>query len=156
MQSCLPIKYSGASRNDHQHWTLIYIYTLFCLNLTMTGLVISLELLFVAFTDAVSIPSTRNNNTSDSTQSGWSRQDVLTLIGICIAVVGVLAAVLVSSPGLRERLCMPFECKRNPHPAIRTTVPATTLAYASFQRRHSSHAIPLMQADMLTKFVRSQ
>ncbi|KAH6842072.1 hypothetical protein B0T12DRAFT_424433 [Alternaria alternata] len=79
----------------------------------MTRLVIPLELLFVAFADAVSIPSTRNNNnnnnTSDSVQLGWSRQDILTLIGVCIAVVGVLAAVLVSSPGLRERLCTPFE-----------------------------------------------
>jgi hypothetical protein len=80
----------------------------------MTRLVIPLELLFVAFADAVSIPSTRNNNTSDSVQLGWSRQDILTLIGVCIAVVGILAAVLVSSPGLRERLCTPFECKQDP------------------------------------------
>ena len=124
----------------------------------MTRLVIPLELLFVAFADAVSIPSTRNNNnnTSDSVQLGWSRQDILTLIGVCIAVVGILAAVLVSSPGLRERLCTPFECKQDPHPAIPITVPATILAHASFQRRHSSHATLLMQADMLTKFVRSQ
>jgi hypothetical protein len=122
----------------------------------MTRLVIPLELLFVAFADAVSIPSTRNNNnnnTSDSVQLGWSRQDILTLIGVCIAVVGVLAAVLVSSPGLRERLCTPFECKQDSHPAIPITVPATILAHASFQRRHSSNANLLMQADMLTKSV---
>ena len=59
----------------------------------MTRLVILLELLFVAFADAVSIPSMRNNNTSDSVQLGWSRQDTLTLIGVCVAVVGILVAV---------------------------------------------------------------
>jgi hypothetical protein len=103
----------------------------------MTRLVTLLELLFVAFTEAVSIPSTRDGGTSNSVQLGWSRQDVLTLISVCIAVIGVLTAVLVSAPGLRERLCKPFECKRNPHLAIRATVPVTALAHVSFQRRHS-------------------
>jgi hypothetical protein len=103
----------------------------------MTRLVTLLELLFVAFTEAVSIPSTRDGGTSNSVQLGWSRQDVLTLISVCIAVIGVLTAVLVSAPGLRERLCKPFECKRNPHLAIRATVPVTALAHVSFQRRKS-------------------
>jgi hypothetical protein len=103
----------------------------------MTRLVTLLQLLFVAFTEAASIPFTRDGGTSNSVQLEWSRQDVLTLIGVCIAVIGVTTAVLVSAPGLRKGLCKPFECKRNPHPAIRAMVHTTALAHVSFQHRHS-------------------
>lgn len=40
----------------------------------------------------------------------WSKQDVLTLIGVCIAIVTVfigLAGLLVASPSTREWLCKP-------------------------------------------------
>jgi ABC-type phosphate transport system permease subunit len=42
----------------------------------------------------------------------WSKQDVLTLVGVCVGVVTVvigLFGVLVGSPKTREWLCRPFD-----------------------------------------------
>jgi ABC-type phosphate transport system permease subunit len=42
----------------------------------------------------------------------WSKQDVLTLVGVCVGVVTVvigLVGVLVASPKTREWLCRPFD-----------------------------------------------
>lgn len=44
-------------------------------------------------------------------QSQWSRQDVLTLAGVCVAIISVLIAlvsVMFSLPKLRKWLCRPF------------------------------------------------
>jgi phosphoglycerol transferase MdoB-like AlkP superfamily enzyme len=53
------------------------------------------------------------SNTAVTPASGqyWSKQDVLTLIGVCVGVITViigLAGVLVASPKIREWLCMPI------------------------------------------------
>jgi len=41
----------------------------------------------------------------------WSNEAIFTLVGVCVAVVGVLIGLL-SSPRLRQWLCKPFRCKR--------------------------------------------
>ncbi|EMD96123.1 hypothetical protein COCC4DRAFT_157301, partial [Bipolaris maydis ATCC 48331] len=44
-------------------------------------------------------------------ESQWSRQDVLTLAGVCVAIIAVLIAlvsVLFSPPKSRKWLCRPF------------------------------------------------
>jgi ABC-type phosphate transport system permease subunit len=53
------------------------------------------------------------SNTAVTPASGqyWSKQEVLTLIGVCVGVVTViigLVGVLVASPKIREWLCMPI------------------------------------------------
>ena len=43
----------------------------------------------------------------------WSKQDILTLIGVCVAVVTgfiALVGILIASPRTREWLCRPFDC----------------------------------------------
>ena len=40
----------------------------------------------------------------------WSNEAIFTLIGVCVAVAGILIG-LVSSPKLRQWLCKPFKCK---------------------------------------------
>jgi ABC-type phosphate transport system permease subunit len=47
-----------------------------------------------------------------ATDQRWSKQDVLTLVGVCVGVVTViigLVGVLVASPKTREWLCRPFD-----------------------------------------------
>lgn len=52
--------------------------------------------------------------TSNQAQTGWSRQDIFTLVSVCVAVAGILIGLLLASPRTREWLCKPFERKRNP------------------------------------------
>jgi len=49
--------------------------------------------------------------------SVWSNEAIFTLIGVCVAVVGILLG-LISSPKLRQWFCKPFRCKQPTHPAI--------------------------------------
>jgi ABC-type phosphate transport system permease subunit len=57
---------------------------------------------------AGSYPSVAVTPTNDQR---WSKQDVLTLVSVCVGVVTVvigLVGVLVASPKTREWLCRPF------------------------------------------------
>ena len=71
--------------------------------------------------EAFPTPSTRDVDlthhqdptTPDQAQTGWSRQDIFTLVSVCVAVAGILIGLLLASPKLREWLCHPFKCKRN-------------------------------------------
>jgi ABC-type phosphate transport system permease subunit len=52
-----------------------------------------------------------NTAVTPAIRQHWSKQDVLTLIGVCVGVVTVivgLVGVLVASPKIREWLCMPI------------------------------------------------
>jgi hypothetical protein len=90
----------------------------------MTLITVSLLVSYGASVGAVSIPSIHNDNlryaepstTTKIAGSHWSRQDVLTSISIGIAMLGILVAVLVATPSLREWCCKPFACKLNPSP----------------------------------------
>jgi ABC-type phosphate transport system permease subunit len=71
---------------------------------------------FVMHALAISIRSLAEDysNTAVTPASGqyWSKQDILTLIGVCVGVVTVivgLVGVLVASPKIREWLCMPIQ-----------------------------------------------
>jgi len=73
----------------------------------------------IAFTKAALVPSVRDVDTvnqqhpttSARAQTRWSRQDIFTLVSVCVAVVGIFIAVLVASPTLREWLYRPFHRK---------------------------------------------
>jgi len=73
----------------------------------------------IAITKASLIPNARHEDivnqqfpaTSARAQAGWSRQDIFTLVSVCVAVVGIFIAVLVASPTLREWLYRPFHSK---------------------------------------------
>ena len=61
------------------------------------------------------VPSYHQRPTSpDQAQTGWSRQDIFTLVSVCVAVAGILIGLLIASSNLREWLCDPVRCKRNP------------------------------------------
>jgi hypothetical protein len=84
----------------------------------MTSIVGVLALWFILCIEAVSIPSVRDGQSStlgDPAQTSWSRQDIFTLIGVCVAITSVLAGLLVGLPGLRGWLYKPFHRKLNPH-----------------------------------------
>jgi hypothetical protein len=49
-------------------------------------------------------------STQDTTV-GWSNEAIFTLIGVCIAALGILIGLL-SSPKLRQWLCKPLKCKQ--------------------------------------------
>jgi len=53
-------------------------------------------------------------STQDATV-GLSNEAILTLIGVCIAALGILIGLL-SSPKLRQWLCKPFKCKQQIQP----------------------------------------
>jgi hypothetical protein len=94
-------------------------------------LVLQFALLFPIDVLAVPIRSLPESSTSVAvTPAGgqhWSRQDILTLIGVCIAVVTViigLVGVLVASPATRDSLCAPVywsaqRVRRSKHPLFR-------------------------------------
>ena len=64
----------------------------------MRSLIVPLALSLDAFAEAVSLPSVHDSSSFESTQSEWSRQDVFTFISVCVAVAGILTAVLVAAP----------------------------------------------------------
>ena len=41
----------------------------------------------------------------------WSRQDIFTLIGVFVAVIGILVCLLLASSKLRELSWKPFHCE---------------------------------------------
>jgi hypothetical protein len=43
--------------------------------------------------------------------TAWSKEAILTLVGVCVAILGILVGLL-SSPKLRQWLCKPFKCKQ--------------------------------------------
>jgi hypothetical protein len=85
----------------------------------MTPLVItsiSLHIaLVVAFpTQAVrdaELISQQSSATSDRVPTGWSRQDIFTLVSVCVAIIGIFIGVLVASPAVRSFLYKPLHCK---------------------------------------------
>jgi hypothetical protein len=66
---------------------------------------------------------------SNQGQLGWSRQDVFTLVSVCVAIAGILIGALLASPILREWLCKPVHRKANP-------------AYAPSRDSSDSNALP--------------
>lgn len=88
--------------------------------------------IFVLFSstcaEAVSIPSGHDDISTgnpNANRKGWSRQDTITLAGVCVAVLGILIGVLVASPQLREWLCIPFRRKLNPYLEQQTSLNLT-------------------------------
>jgi hypothetical protein len=49
--------------------------------------------------------------THDQVPARWSRQDIFTLVSVCVAVIGIFIGVLVASPVVRKWLYTPFRCK---------------------------------------------
>jgi hypothetical protein len=84
----------------------------------MTSIIGVLVFWFIPCIEAVSIPSVRDGQSStpgDPARTSWSRQDIFTLIGVCVAITSILVGLLVALPGLRGWLCKPFHRKLNPH-----------------------------------------
>lgn len=101
------------TNSHHHHSTFVHLYTCLCSNRYMRSLIVSLALSLGAFAEAVSVPSVHDGNSSESTQSAWSRQDVFTFVSVCVAVAGIATAILVAAPRFREWCCKPFACKLN-------------------------------------------
>jgi hypothetical protein len=70
----------------------------------MTSIIGVLVLWFIPCIESVSIPSVRDGQSSilgNPAQTSWSRQDIFTLIGVCLAITSILVCLLIASPGLR-------------------------------------------------------
>jgi hypothetical protein len=86
------------------------------------SLIIALLLLSVASTEGSPILPVHNeqlrydhvSTDSNQQQLGWSRQDIFTLVSVCVAIAGIFIGALGASPTLREWLCKPFRCKATP------------------------------------------
>ncbi|KAH8627326.1 hypothetical protein IG631_17094 [Alternaria alternata] len=86
------------------------------------SLVIALLLLSVASTEGSPILPVHNEQPGydhvptdlNQQQLGWSRQDIFTLVSVCVAIAGIFIGALGASPTLREWLCQPFRCKATP------------------------------------------
>lgn len=84
-------------------------------------LVIAILLLSVASTKASPILPVHNeqlgydhvSTDSNQQQLGWSRQDIFTLVSVCVAIAGIFIGALGASPTLRVWLCKPIHCKAN-------------------------------------------
>lgn len=82
----------------------------------MTPLITAILLLPIALLDASPTLAIRGmaslkyeaSVTSDQVSTRWSRQDIFTLVSVCVAVVGIFIGVLVASPAVREWLYRPF------------------------------------------------
>ncbi|OAK95831.1 hypothetical protein IQ06DRAFT_352099 [Phaeosphaeriaceae sp. SRC1lsM3a] len=48
-------------------------------------------------------------NNRDSTHSTWTREEIITLVGVFVAVIGLLITLALSSPTLRHLLCSPYK-----------------------------------------------
>jgi hypothetical protein len=57
----------------------------------------------------VQIPSPPSMGPASPT---WSTEAILTLVGVIIAVTGLLITLVLSLPALRQRLCFSFGCER--------------------------------------------
>jgi uncharacterized membrane protein YcjF (UPF0283 family) len=44
--------------------------------------------------------------------TAWSNEAIFTLVGVCVAILGILIGLL-SSPKLRQWLCQPLKCKQS-------------------------------------------
>lgn len=55
------------------------------------------------------------------TEGGWSRQDMLTLASVCLAIVGIMIGALMASPKAREWLCKPFKSETGPTRLFRSS-----------------------------------
>jgi hypothetical protein len=55
--------------------------------------------------------SQQSSTTSDTISTRWSRQDIFTLVSVCVAVIGIFIGVLVASPAVRKWLYTPFHRK---------------------------------------------
>jgi hypothetical protein len=53
----------------------------------------------------------KSHDTPNRDLTGWSRQDIFTLVSVCVAVIGIFISVLVASPAVRKWLYTPFHCK---------------------------------------------
>jgi hypothetical protein len=83
------------------------------------------------------------NTKLDGPRTEWSRQDILTLIGVCVAVAATLTAILIAAPRLREWLCEPLECKPNPNPTTCAAVFTATRGTPEPLYSFSSNCIEL-------------
>ncbi|KAH6870800.1 hypothetical protein BKA58DRAFT_385841 [Alternaria rosae] len=54
-------------------------------------------------------PSSQSFSTSDRPQTTWSRQDIFTLVSVCVAVVGIVIGLLIASPKSREWIQEPLK-----------------------------------------------
>lgn len=85
----------------------------------MTPLITAILLLPIALLDASPTLAIRDMTslnhkasvTSDQVSTSWSRQDIFTLVSVCVAVVGIFIGVLVASPAVREWLYRPLYCE---------------------------------------------
>ncbi|KAF7676019.1 hypothetical protein GT037_005524 [Alternaria burnsii] len=88
----------------------------------MTPLVIASLLLQVALIVAfptqaargADLISQQSSATSDRVPTGWSRQDIFTLVSVCVAVIGIFVGVLVASPAVRNFLYKLLHCEFTP------------------------------------------
>ena len=86
--------------------------------LNMTPLITAILFLPFALLDAsptVAIHDIASLNyktsvTSNQVHTTWSRQDIFTLVSVCVAIIGIFIGVLVASPAVREWLYRPFHC----------------------------------------------
>ena len=86
------------------------------------SLVIAILLLSVASIEASPILPVHNEGLGhehvptdlNEQQLGWSRQDIFTLVSVCVAIAGIFVGALGASPTLREWLRKPFRCKATP------------------------------------------
>jgi hypothetical protein len=71
---------------------------------------------FVLAIHAAPVPPSSTNTTllvapTFASPSSWSKEAIITLVGVAVAVVSVFVAIVLSSSKLRQWLCCPFRCK---------------------------------------------
>jgi hypothetical protein len=59
----------------------------------------------------VKLNSQQSSATSDQIPTRLSRQDIFTLVSVCVAIISIFIGVLVASPAVRKWLYTPFHCK---------------------------------------------
>ncbi|OAG24953.1 hypothetical protein CC77DRAFT_1004638 [Alternaria alternata] len=82
----------------------------------MTPLITAILFLPITLLDASPILTIRDmaslnhkaSVASDQLSTRWSRQDIFTLVSVCVAVVGIFIGALVASPTVRQWLYRPF------------------------------------------------
>jgi hypothetical protein len=82
---------------------------------------LGVEILLLCFTliEASPVPPLRNGDTlqdslpqtPNQAQNKWSRQDIFTLVSVCVAIAGIFIGVLVALPRLRKSLYKPFDSR---------------------------------------------
>jgi hypothetical protein len=101
--------------SNSEHAQGVSLSTITCRFVPTLSMVFFLALLLLSTTTASAVSRrslvTRQAVSPDSTQPPWSEQDILTLVGVCVAVITVIIAViavLIASPKLCRWLYKPF------------------------------------------------